>query len=128
MASEHSQRALAQIPRISELVLETIDRSLRGGEQATDFGIALGVRVELTPLFDLAQPMPERADQELAAGGIVEKVVLKIRIPLDDPDVAQYFEQHSRRAAGAALGTKLSQQVPYFRSDQADDDLAGREH
>src|SRR5207245_6756979 len=72
MAREHSQRALAQIPRFPESGCETIDRRVRGGEQSADLGIACGTRAELPPLFDLAQTMPERADQKLAAGGVVE--------------------------------------------------------
>ena len=127
MTREHSQRALAQIPRFPESGCETIHRRMRGGEQSTDLGIACGIRAELAPLFDLAQTMPERTDQKLAAGGVVEEIILQIRIALDDPDIAQHFEQHPRRTPRAPLGAKLAEQVPYFRPEQADDDLAVRE-
>ena len=42
-----------------------------------------------------------------AALRIVQQVVLQIGIALDDPDVAQDFEQHPRRASGATLAAQL---------------------
>ena len=47
-----------------------------------------------------------------AAFGVVQQVVLQIRIALHDPDVAQHLVQHARRAAGPALATQFLQASP----------------
>ena len=55
--------------------------------------------------------------------GLSMQVVLQIGIALDDPDVAQDFEEHPRGAPRAPLAAQFAQHVPQRRSEQADDDL-----
>jgi hypothetical protein len=54
------------------------------------------VGVGAPALLDLAQTMSQRVDQHPAPPRVVQQVVLKVRIALHDPDVAQHLEQHAR--------------------------------
>ena len=64
---------------------------------------------------------PQRHEQEDSWS--VEQVLLQVWIPLHDPDVAEHFVQHPRRAAGAAFGAQFVEQAPAGVAEQADHDL-----
>jgi hypothetical protein len=42
-------------------------------------------------------------DQLTLALGIIQQIVLQIRVAFDNPDVTQHFKQHACGAAGAAF-------------------------
>ena len=71
--------------------------------------------------------MAHGLDQQALALGILEEVVLQVRIAVDDPDVAQHLEQHARGATGAPLAAQLGEELPHVVAQQADHDLAIRE-
>ena len=74
--------------------------------------------------FDFVQAVMQRLDQQAPTLRIVDQVVLQVRIALHDPDVAQHFVQHARRAAGAALAAQLVENLPHRLAQQPDDDFA----
>src|SRR5262245_7725724 len=63
-------------------------------------------------------------DQQLPAPRIIDEIVLQVRITLHDPDVAEHFVQHARRASGAPLAAQLVEDVPGRGTEQTQDDLA----
>ncbi|CFN67124.1 Uncharacterised protein [Bordetella pertussis] len=67
--------------------------------------------------------MVQRLDQQLAALGVVEQVVLQVGIAPYHPDIAQHLVQHARRTAGAALAAQVADQLPGVFAQQAADDL-----
>ncbi len=66
----------------------------------------------------------QRLDQRCAPPGVVEQIVLQIRIAAHDPDVAEHLVQHARRASGAALAPQFIEHAPRFSAQQSNDDLA----
>ncbi len=77
-------------------------------------------------LASARQAVAQGIDQQATALGVVQQVVLQIRVAVHDPDVAQHLVEHARRAAGAALLTQLTEQVPGALAQQANHDLAVR--
>src|SRR6218665_2850521 len=73
--------------------------------------------------FDLAQPVLQRIDQQLAARRVVQQVVLQIGVALHHPDVAQHLVEHAGRAPRAALIAQLVERIPGRRPQQTDHDL-----
>ena len=114
-------QGLGAVERCGELV----HRGAREPEQPADLDVA-GRVAWLAPLFDVAQAMVQRLDQQLAAARVVEQVLLEVGIAPHDPDVAQHLVQHPRRAAGAALGAQVVQQGPAFRRRAAGSRSRGR--
>ena len=131
VAREQAPRTLAHVRGRDERHREAVDGRVGGGDQSCDLGVALDVaprrradprRVPLwgrhrrcrrghpgdSPLLDFAQPVAHRLDQQHLPLRIVEKVVLQIRIAVDDPDVAQHFEQHPRRTPGTPLAAQFA--------------------
>ena len=82
-------------------------RRARASSSVADLGVEFDVGVGTPALLDLAQTVAQRVDQQFAPLRIVEQIVLQVRIALDDPDVAQHFEEHARRAPRAPLATQL---------------------
>ena len=74
--------------------------------------VALGVVGGGAAFFNFAQAVVQRIDQQLAAVGVVQQVVLQIGVALHHPDVAQHFIQHAGRPAGATLFAQLVQHLP----------------
>jgi hypothetical protein len=68
--------------------------------------------------------MAHRVDEKRAALRVVEQVILQVRIALDDPDVAEDLEEHSRRTPRAPLAAQLIEDLPQRRSEQSRHDLA----
>ena len=87
-------------------------------------GIAMLRQIVLAALLDLVQPMIQRLDQQRAALRIVEQVVLQVRIAAHDPDIAEHFVQHARRAARAAFAAQYVERGPGFVAEQPDHDFA----
>ena len=79
------------------------------------------------PTINLVQSMKQRIDHRLAAGRVVEQVILQIRIATHDPDIAEHFVQHARGTTGLAQAAQLGDQVPCSVAQQANHDLAIRE-
>ena len=96
---------------------------LRHIEIALGIGVAARARILLPPLLDCVEPMRHGGDEEPPALRVVDQVVLQVGIALDDPDVAQDFEEHPGGAPRAPLAAQFAQHVPQRRSEQADDDL-----
>src|SRR5258708_37883344 len=71
--------------------------------------------------------MMQGFDQQPTSPGILEEVVLQIRIAPHDPDVAKYFIEHARGTTGAPLLAKLLNQRPNAFAQEANDDLPVRE-
>ena len=95
-------------------------------EQLAHHTVAFGVFSRRATPLDFAQAMPQRLDQHASTIGVVQQVVLQIRIALHHPDVAQHFVEHACRSAGTTLLPQTQQQLPRLRTEQTDDDLAGR--
>jgi hypothetical protein len=100
-----------------------VHRLMGQRQQLADRGIAIGI-VGGAALLDLGQPVRQRVDQCTAPLGVVEQVVLEIRVALHRPDVAQHLVQHASRAAGAALTAQPRQHLPGALAEQAYHDLA----
>ena len=86
--------------------------------------VALRVGVGRAALAHLGQAVVQGIDQQAAALGVVQQVVLQVGIALHHPDVAQHLVQHAGRAAGAALLAQPVQHLPGARAQQPDHDLA----
>ena len=95
----------------------------RGVEQPGHLGVTAGVLGIAAPV-DLAEPVVQRVDQQLAPARIVEQVLLEVRVAVHHPDVAQHLVEHARRTPGAALGAQVVEQLPALVAQQPDDDLA----
>lgn len=96
---------------------------MRRAQQLTHQGVALGVGAGVAALLHLGQAMVQGLDQQGAALGVVQQIVLQIRVALHHPDIAQHLVQHAGGAAGAALLAQLVQQLPGPGPEQADHDL-----
>ena len=68
--------------------------------------------------------MVKRFDQRIASLGIVEQIILQIGVAAYDPDVAQYFVEHARRAAGLTRAAQFGEQCPCVLTEQPNDDFA----
>jgi len=97
---------------------EGVDGGVRGGAQVEHRFVTQA------PLVDLAQAVAQRLDKRGAPLAVGQQVVFKVRVALHDPDVAQDFVEHARRAAGDALAAQFVEDGPVLRSEQADDDFA----
>ena len=125
-AAENPARALAQLTYVVKVRREALDGLPGSGQQLADVAVAQRVVVR-APLRNFGQAVTQRIDQQTAAAGAVEQVVLEVGVALHDPDVAQHLVQHACRAAGAALLAQQAQQFPGARAEQAQHDLAVRE-
>ncbi len=133
-AAEHLLGAAAQVVDLGEFVLEGLDGAARVRDQLLDpAGALVALRVVVrglvgsAALLDLRQAVIERVDQHLPALGVVEQVVLQVRVAAHHPDVAQHFVQHPRGAAGAAFAAQLVEDLPCGFAQQTDDDFPIRE-
>ncbi len=133
-AAEHLLGAAAQVVHLGEFVLEGLDGTARVHDQLLDLaGTLIAFRVVVrglvggAALLDLRQAVIERVDQHLPALGIVEQVVLQVRIAAHHPDVAQHFIQHPRGAASAAFAAQLVEDLPRRLAQQTNDDFPIRE-
>ena len=128
-AAEHAHGLCPERHGVAERALEAQHGGARRSNELRHIEVALGIgvaacqRILLPPLLDLVQPMHQRHDEEPPALRVVDQVVLQIGIALDDPDVTQHLEEHSRGATRAPLAAQLLQHVPQRRPEQADDDL-----
>ena len=133
VAAEHLGGALAQVVHLLEFFAE-VGHGLAGRAQQLDHVVAALARVRVVlcavvfngqaAFIDLGQTMVQGVDQFLAALGVVQHVVLQVRIAPHGPDIAEDFVQHARRAAGLAGAAQCIQQTPRFLAQQPDDDLA----
>ena len=117
-AAEHAHGLCPERHGVAERALEAQHGGARRSNELRHIEVALGIgvaacqRILLPPLLDLVQPMHQRHDEEPPALRVVDQVVLQIGIALDDPDVAQHLEEHSRGATRAPLAAQLLQHVP----------------
>ncbi|MOA29708.1 hypothetical protein D3C78_1507410 [compost metagenome] len=63
-------------------------------------------------------------DELLAPLGVVQQVVLQVRVAPHHPDIAQHFVQHPRGTARATLAAQVGQQAPGVIAQQPADNLA----
>ncbi|MGF6843950.1 hypothetical protein QF001_007845 [Paraburkholderia youngii] len=129
--AEHAGGAAAQVVGLLEFAGELVDSAARGLYQlfdargAIDAGfVAVFAQIGAAALLDFGEAVIERFDQQRAALRVVEQVILQIRIAAHDPDIAEHFVQHARRASGAAFGAQFGERIPSLVAEQADDDFA----
>ncbi len=103
--------APALVGDISELPLESRHGLQCGVQQFPDFGMAHLIGA-IAALFDLAQTMMHGRNELAPPLGIVEQIVLQVRVAVDHPHIAQHLVQHARRSAGAPLAAKPIQNRP----------------
>nr|GEU28526.1 hypothetical protein [Tanacetum cinerariifolium] len=131
VAAQHLVGALAQVVDLLEFLAE-VGHGLAGRTQqlghvgaALARGLVVAALVHRqAPLVHLGQAVMQRGDQFLAPLGVVQHIVLQVRIAAHRPDVAQHFVQHASRAAGLARAAQRIQQRPRLLPQQPDDDLA----
>ena len=99
----------AQLAGLLERGVELHHGAARGHHQFAHQTVALGIIGGGAAFFDLAQAVVQRIDQQLAAVGVVQQVVLQIGVTLHHPDVAQHFVQHTGGSTGATLFAQLVQ-------------------
>ena len=125
VAAGHLAQALqgagTQFPLPRQPGLEVRHRPARGGHQPQGHLVAVGAG------HDLVQAVMEGAGQGTPALGILQQVVLQVRVALHHPHVAQHLEQHARRTAGTAFPPQAVEQFPLFPAQETDDDLPVRE-
>ncbi|KCB25498.1 hypothetical protein L543_4232 [Bordetella hinzii L60] len=115
---QHLLRLLAQLVGQVELGLEFGHRRARARQQLHHLGVALGVMPQgsgpfgLAALVDLAETVMQGLDQQLAALGVVQQVILQIGIAAHHPDIAQHLVEHAGRTARAPLAAQVGQQLP----------------
>jgi len=120
VAAQHGPGALAQVVGIRELAAEVVDGLACGHEQLLDGAAAACGRGRIgvagidrqAALVDFRQAVVQRFDQLGAALRVVQQVVLQIRVAAHDPDIAQDFVQHARRAPGLAGTAQFVKQLP----------------
>ena len=121
---EGAQHLAAQLGGFLQSGVELRNRHLRSRNQLPHQRIARRVFSRCAALLHFAQAVLQCLHQLLAPAGVVQEVVLQIRIALHHPDIAQNLIQHAGRAARLALLAQLVQQIPGLRAQQADDDFA----
>jgi len=67
--------------------------------------------------------MFERLDQELATLGVVQQIILQVRVATHHPDIAQDLVQHTCGATCLALAAQIGQQGPGIIPKQATHDF-----
>jgi hypothetical protein len=135
VAAQDRLGALAQVVGFLEFAAEIVHGLARGGQQLLHRAVAHGGagRIALAhvdrraALVDFPEAVMQRVDQLRAALGVVQHVVLQVRVAAHDPDVAQYLVQHACRAPGLARPAQLVEQRPRGFAQQADHDFAIRE-
>ena len=110
----------AQLCGLLEPLLKRLDRFAGKVKQTCHLIVAPEVVPEAA-FVDLAQAMLQGFDQQFAAFGVVEQIVLQVRIAANHPNVTQDLVQHAGRAAGAAFAAQIKQQRPRLFSEQAAD-------
>jgi len=126
-AAQQPARAPPQAARLLKSRLEALDGGTGRLQQAHHALVPARVGPLLPAPLDLAQPVMQGLDQQAAAPGIFEQILLQVRVAIDHPDVAEHFEQHPRAAPGAPLLAQRTQQVPGGRTEQPDHDFAIRQ-
>src|SRR5690606_11528992 len=119
---QQTPRALTQRDRALKPAFERLHRAARRLQELTDLAVAHWV-ARIAPALYFAETMMERLDEQAATFGIVDQIVLQIRIALHDPDVAEHFEEHPCRPARAAFGPQLVEHLPDVLAQQPHDDL-----
>ena len=115
-------RSLAQRGELVKVPVEARHRIAREFKQLQNLGVALHIGRIAAPLH-LSQTMLQRFNQQAAALGRIEQVVLQIGIAVDDPNVAKHLVEHARRPAGASHASQLVEHVPSRQAKQPDDDF-----
>ena len=103
VATKDFIRAATQTGCLLELRCKVFDRFTRRSQQRFDIGATNGrLRISfifevggMPSLVDFTQTVIQGINQCAATLRIVEHVVLQIRIPLHDPNIAQYFVKHT---------------------------------
>ncbi len=112
---------LAQTRALSLLLLEPVRKALHRRPRCGQKLAGLLVLVE--PQLELIEPMRQRLKQQTATLGVVEQVVLQIRVARHHPHVPEHLEEHSRRAPGPAAAAQLLDQAPQGLAEETDDNL-----
>ncbi|MNS67833.1 hypothetical protein D3C72_1010950 [compost metagenome] len=129
-AAQHLLRLFAHHGGLVEFPFEGGNRGTGAGQQADHLFVAMrimacfGGDARFAAAVDLAQAMVQGIDELLAPLGIVQQVVLQVRVAPHHPDIAQHFVQHPRGTARAALAAQVGQQAPGVIAQQPADNLA----
>ena len=124
MARQDAHRAPAQLLRCTKRLRESVDGRIRAVDERRDLDIQFHVGTGAPALVDLHQAVAKRVHEEFAPLRVVQQIVLQIGIALDDPDIAQYFEEHPRRTPRAALAAQYLEQTPHVQAEQPNHDFA----
>ena len=123
VALEDPLGLFAQLSHRVELPVKARDRLTRHVEQITHQTVTFGIFLGGATALDFGQAVMQRLDQQMATLGVVQQIILQIRVALNHPDVTQNLVEHAGRTAGAALATQFLQQIPGRIAQQAQDDL-----
>ena len=96
-------------------------------QQLAHQAIAQSIGIWRAALLHLAQAVLQSLDQQFAAVGVVEQVILQIGVALNHPNVTQDLVQHAGRTARAALIAKLVQKIPGTGAQQTNHNFSVRE-
>ena len=89
--------------------------------------VALRIFARCAAALDLIHAVTQCIDQGPAPLGVIQQIILQVRVTLHDPHVTQNLVQHTSGPARTALLPKLIERVPRGLTQQADDDLVIRE-
>ena len=103
---------------------KSLDRLLGMVNQLTHQRIAFAVQVFGASGVHFAQAVLQSIHQQLAPLGVVQQVVLQIRVALHHPDVTQHFVEHAGRTSGTSFTPQGFQNLPRRVAQQANDDFA----
>ena len=123
-AAQQLGGALAQRGDLLKGFRETINRNGGSRQQLAHAGIARRVVLRRAALLHLAQAVVQSLHQGRAALGVVQQVVLQIRVALHHPNITQHLVQHARRTAGSALTAQLVEQCPGALAEQPQNNFA----
>ena len=115
LVGELAQRlahTLAQLGRFLEHAVKLTHGAVGGFNQLANQLVAVRVLLGNAALLHFRHAVLQGFDQQLAAVGVVQQVILQVGIALHYPHIAQHFVEHAGRAAGLALLTQLVEHIP----------------
>jgi hypothetical protein len=75
-------------------------------------------------MINFGQSVLKRLDQQLAALGIIQQIILQIGIATHHPNIAQHLIKHPRGTARLAFATQIGEQRPCIITQQAAHDFS----
>ena len=97
----------AQRAGFAKLLLEGIHRGVGGGNHAANLVVAVAA------FFYFTQAVAQRLYQRAKALRVVQQVVYQVGVAVYHPDITQYLEKHTGRAACFPLCPQFFKQLPH---------------